>query len=456
MRAVGVAGLLHQAEAEFFENGGHFALIERHARQALHFAERKVDDAIDVGDRARDNRARGLAAAEFQDHSRREVEAGHAKGRIDAAFKAVSRVGDDAELAARAGDVQGIPQRAFDQHVGGVLVAAGALAAHDAGDGFDAVVVANDHVFRAEPIGLAVEREDVLAVVRAAHDKIAFHLARVEHMQRAAAVEGQVVGDIHKRVDRAQADALKAFAHPVGRRAVLDAAHEAQRESRRETPVFGAEVEGDADRAIERAFNRLDGFVLQHAEAGGGEVARDAVNAGGVGAVGRHVDVDDRLVKAGVVHVARADGRVGGQFDDAVMLVGEFEFRGRTQHAVGIDAADVAFGQRDLLRRDVGSDRREHALHARARVGRAADDLNRRAGARVHHADAQTVGVRMLLRLDDMGDDEILQRVGGIAHFFDLEADARQRVDDFGEGSVGLKTRLEPGQGQFHLLPAVP
>ena len=114
-----------------------------------------------------------------------------------------------------------------------------------------------------------------------------------------------------------------------------------------------------------------------------------------------------------------------------------------------LDAADDALGQRDLLAGDIGPDRREHALHAGARIGRAADDLHRLA-AGVDDADAQPVGVGMLLRLDDARDDEALELGAGVLHAFDLEADARQRVDDLGERGRGVEMVFEPGEGEFH------
>ena len=68
-----------------------------------------------------------------------------------------------AEPAAGAGDVERLPQRRFDQHVGRGLVAAGRLAAHDAGDRFDAGLVGDDADVRVERVGLAVERHHRLA-----------------------------------------------------------------------------------------------------------------------------------------------------------------------------------------------------------------------------------------------------------------------------------------------------
>ena len=76
--------------------------------------------------------------------------------------------------------------------------------------------------------------------------------------------------------------------------------------------------------------DRHDVLRLENAEARRREVARDAVDAGGVGAVRRQIDLDDRIVEPGPLRIDRADRRVLGQFDDAVMLVGKFELGRRS------------------------------------------------------------------------------------------------------------------------------
>ncbi len=92
---------------------------------------------------------------------RRELEARQQEGRIDAALEAIARVRIDAELAAGLRDVERLPQRRLDQHVGGRLRAAGGLAAHDAGERFRPGLV-GDHAHRVvERVGLAVEREQL-------------------------------------------------------------------------------------------------------------------------------------------------------------------------------------------------------------------------------------------------------------------------------------------------------
>ena len=58
--------------------------------------------------------------------------------------------------------------------------------------------------------------------------------------------------------------------------------------------------------AWEAAFDLRDGERLQRADAGRGEVAGDAANAHAVLAVGRDVDVEDRVVEPGIVGERRA------------------------------------------------------------------------------------------------------------------------------------------------------
>ena len=90
---------------------------------------------------------------------------------------------------------------------------------------------------------------------------------------------------------------------------------------------------------------------------------------------------------------------------------------------------------------------REHADHAGARIRRAADDLHRRACAGVDHADAQPVGVGMLLGRDHARDRERRQRLRLVLDALDLEPDHRQRVDDLLERLVGVEMLLAARRG---------
>ena len=103
-------------------------------------------------------------------------------------------------------------------------------------------------------------------------------------------------------------------ARPVAHAA--DMAAEKQRAGR-------AVLDRDADRRAEAARDRGRVERLQTAEPGGGEIAGDAAHAEAIGAVRRHLDVDDRIAEPEQVGIAGADRRVRRQLDDAVMVVAE-------------------------------------------------------------------------------------------------------------------------------------
>jgi hypothetical protein len=159
------------------------------ARQPAGLAPGEVDRAGRIGHRPGEPDLGRRAAAELQHETGRAFEARHREGRIDAALEPVARIGDDAELSSRLRDVERVPERRFDQHVRGVLVAARVLAAHDAADGLDAGIVRDDHVALVEAVGAPVEGQHLLARLGAAHHEVPLHLRGVEHVQRPAAVE---------------------------------------------------------------------------------------------------------------------------------------------------------------------------------------------------------------------------------------------------------------------------
>ena len=330
---------------------------------------------------------------------------------------------------------------------GGVLVAAGGFAAHDAGEQFDAVIVGDHANAAVERVGAAVERQQGLAVARAAHGEIAPHFLGVEHMQRPGAVVGHEVGDVDQRVDRPQPDRGQPLLQPFRRRAVLDAAHQPQREARAQRGVFHRHLH----RAGEFALDLLDAGILELAHVGGGEIAGDAVHAGAILPVRRQIDFEHGIAEAGPLRVGRADRRIGRQFHDAVMVLGNFQLGRRAQHAAALDASDGADAERDVLAGNEGAGRREHADQAGARIRRAADHLHRCAAvAGIDHADAQAIRVRMLLGRNHPRDRERRQRLRLVVDMLDLEPDHGELVGELVQRLVGLEMFLQPGEREFH------
>ncbi len=120
-----------------------------------------------------------------------------------------------------------------------------------------------------------------------------------------------------------------------------------------------------------------------------------------------------------------------------------------------LDAADDALAERDLLAGNIGARRREDAFQAGARIGRAADDLHGRAAPvstmQTRSRSALGCGVASTIRA-------IMKSsscAAGSSHMFDLEADARQRLDDLASEAGGVEMLFEPGEGEFHLLVAL-
>jgi hypothetical protein len=141
----------------------------------------------------------------------RQLQAGdHGMAGVDPAREPVLGVGGDAELAAGLGRADRIEPGAFDEDVGGLVRAAGGLAAHDAAqaDGAFAAASAMTHIFGPGRVGLAVQGDQVLARrvgrdLPAAHDDLASRPAWPRHRRAAAGpVVGDQIGDIDQGVDR--------------------------------------------------------------------------------------------------------------------------------------------------------------------------------------------------------------------------------------------------------------
>ena len=129
------------------------------------------------------------------------------------------------------------------------------------------------------------------------------------------------------------------------------------------------------------------------------------------------------------------------------------ELGARTQHAVRLDAANDAFAEGNFLGGNKSARRGEHRFEAGPRVWRAADDLHQSLAADVDAADLQPIGVRVRVRLDDLGDDEILKRLGRVVDMLDLKPDFGQRRNDLVKRGIGLDMVLEPGKSKFHRGP---
>ena len=121
------------------------------------------------------------------------------------------------------------------------------LAAHDAGDVVHAAVVGDHGHRRVERVGLAVERQHLLAVAARAARRPRRSAWRGRRRAPGGRSRASVVGDVDQRRDRPLARALQPLLQPVGRGAVAHAADDPAVEGRAAFGIVGA----DLDRAGE-------------------------------------------------------------------------------------------------------------------------------------------------------------------------------------------------------------
>ncbi len=174
------------------------------------------------------------------------------------------------------------------------------------------------------------------------------------------------------------------------------------------------------------------------------------MHAGAIAPVRRDRDVEDHTVQPRIVGIARADRRILGQIDNALMGIAEHQLALRAQHAVGVLAADIALRKREIGARNIGAGRGEHGLHAGPRIGRTAHDLDRIAIAGIDHAHAELVGIGVLVGRNHPGNDEIVERLALILHALDLEPDPGERVGDVLRRGVGIEVILQPVERELH------
>ena len=158
-----------------------------------------------------------------------------------------------------------------------------------------------------------------------------------------------------------------------------------------------------------------------------------------------------------MVGQARADAvaGIGGQDDDAVVLLGEPELALGQHHPVGDLAAELGLLQRSVGPGQHGAGHSHDHGVADREVRGAADDLTQLFTTGIDPAKSQTVGVGMLLEILDTADDEVgvvvaLVRSAGTQDALDLEAGGAEAVGQR-LGRAGVVDEVaEPGKRKSH------
>ena len=113
----------------------------------------------------------------------------------------------------------------------------------------------------------------------------------------------------------------------------------------------------------------------------GVEVARHTVVRAGVGTVGRDIYFDEPIaLEAVVLGSGCANDSVGGQHDDTAVVMADANLVLGTDHAIGLNAAQLALLDDELLIAviELGAKRSHDDLLAGSHIGGTADNLRDR------------------------------------------------------------------------------
>ena len=133
---------------------------------------------------------------------------------VHAAFEALGGLGRQLVAAAGAGDRDFLEVRRLDQDRRRRVADLGGGAAHHAGNADRAGGVGDEEVFGVERAFLAVQGAQLLAGNGAPDDDVAGEPVLVIEVQRLAELEHDVVGDVHRQGDGADAGEAEPRGHP--------------------------------------------------------------------------------------------------------------------------------------------------------------------------------------------------------------------------------------------------
>ena len=144
-----------------------------------------------------------------------------------------------------------------------------------------------------------------------------------------------------------------------------------------------------------------------------------------------------------------AHRRIGGQRQQAAVILGQAEFARRAEHAEALDAAYL--GALDLDARQFGADPRARHLHAGGDIRRATNDLQRTGFADIDGAELELVGIGVLIDAQHLGHDDTRKVGAGATAFLDFEAGHGQQMAQFVGRERGIAEAAQPGFGELHI-----
>ena len=318
---------------------------------------------------------------------------------------------------------------ALEQQAGGVIVHAGVCAAHDTGQCYRLFSITDDQIVGVQGELLLVQRDDLFALVGAAHiNGAAGDLVQVKGVHGLTHFQQGVVGDIHHVADGAQAAQCQMALHPAGRFAHADVADIV-------CHVAGAQLrclhlDGDGSVRLADSLVVHGGHVQGHAQ-NSSHLAGNTQNGLAVRAVGGDRDIKDVVIQTHHRGNVGAGDRILGQDEQTVDLrtrekiIVQPQFCAGAQHTVGLHALHLAGLDGDAAGQGGTIQCGGHAI-AQLHVGGTGADADLVAvSAAVHHTLGQ-VGALLLFHLHDLADDHLADAGIQRDELFYLEAAGEQ------------------------------
>ena len=179
-----------------------------------------------------------------------------------------------------------------------------------------------------------------------------------------------------------------------------------------------------------------------------GELASNAADSHRVGTVGRDGEVEHDVVESEHLAHVGAERRVGGQRDDAVVVVAEPELARRAQHSLGDDTANLAAFDLEVAGQH-RADLRERHDHSRFDVGRAAHDAQL-TGAELDVGQANAIGIGVRNDIEDASNDDTVDVASGLVDGLDFQAELVERVGDVAGRGRDRRELADPREGRAH------
>ena len=363
---------------------------------------------------------------------------------IETLLEARRRFGPQAEACGSAAYHGGMEGRHLEQQLARVLSYLRSLAPHDPRERHRFVARTDQQVAGLEFAFFAVEGCHGFTLARVAnYDAFLRQLFGVEGVVGLTEVEHDEIGEIDNLIDRTLSHRQKQKTQPVWRGqgpGIFD------RES--EVAAAGVGIDSQRKRATRAQFGEIANEGFQGPFVDRRNFGCDAPVPPKVGAMGEGfvVDLDHPIVDL----EGRCDGNSDftrvGQDPDPLVIVSEFEFPFRADHAPGLDAANLR-----LLDLEVAGEHRTHRRHgdflALCNVGCTTYDRESFALADVYLAQREFVRVRVRLSFQHESDPDVRQM--GRKGFHTLDFGGRQREvvgQGFGIDARQLDVATEPAQ----------